>query len=105
MEALEADVPAGMTLPELALRFILANPDVTTVIPGMRRVRHVEANLGISDGTPLEPDVVAQLGGIGGCGRMSLCNKDLAEQASRRPELPDVWLRLLAYTDRFAACS
>ncbi len=44
-----------MTLPELALRFILANPDVTTVIPGMRRPRHVDANLGISDGQALAP--------------------------------------------------
>ena len=30
-------VPAGMDLPELALRFILAGPDVSTVIPGMRK--------------------------------------------------------------------
>ena len=39
-----------MTLPDLALRFILGNPDVTTVIPGMRRVGHVERNLAASDG-------------------------------------------------------
>ena len=26
-----------MTMPELALRFILSNPDVSTVIPGMRK--------------------------------------------------------------------
>jgi len=61
VEALRTDVPAGMTLPELALRFILANPDVTTVIPGMRRLRHVDANLGISDGLALEPAVLERL--------------------------------------------
>ena len=61
VDALETDVPTAMTLPELALRFILANPDVTTVIPGMRRVRHVDANLGISDGRPLSADVLARL--------------------------------------------
>jgi aryl-alcohol dehydrogenase-like predicted oxidoreductase len=61
IERLKLDVPAGMSLPELALRFILANPDVTTVIPGMRRRRHVEANLGISDGRALEPAAVARL--------------------------------------------
>jgi len=33
------------TLPELALRFCLSNPAVSTVIPGMRRVAHVDANL------------------------------------------------------------
>ena len=36
---------AGMTLPELALRFILQHPAVTTTIPGMRRTSHVEQNL------------------------------------------------------------
>ncbi len=60
VDALERDLPPGMTLPEAALRFILASPDVTTVIPGMRRPRHVEANLGISDGKPLAPDVLAR---------------------------------------------
>ncbi|HUL73326.1 MAG TPA: aldo/keto reductase, partial [Vicinamibacterales bacterium] len=61
VDALKADVPPGMALPELALRFILANPDVTTVIPGMRRPRHVEANLSISDGRALAPDVLARI--------------------------------------------
>jgi aryl-alcohol dehydrogenase-like predicted oxidoreductase len=61
VEALRTDVPAGMSLPELALRFILANPDVTTVIPGMRRLRNVDANLGISDGLALEPAVLERL--------------------------------------------
>jgi aryl-alcohol dehydrogenase-like predicted oxidoreductase len=49
------DVSAGMTLPELALRFILANPGVATVIPGMRRPAHVERNLAASDGVRLPP--------------------------------------------------
>jgi aryl-alcohol dehydrogenase-like predicted oxidoreductase len=48
-------VPEGMTLPDLALRFILDHPAVTTTIPGMRRVRHVERNLAVSDGPPLPP--------------------------------------------------
>jgi len=48
----------GMSLPDVALRFILAQPAVTTTIPGMRRVRHVEANLAAADAAPLE---VAQL--------------------------------------------
>ena len=33
----------------MALRFILAEPTVSTIIPGMRKVRHVEANLAASD--------------------------------------------------------
>ncbi len=38
----------GMTLPELALRFILSNSDVSTTIRGMRKMRNVEANLLVS---------------------------------------------------------
>ncbi len=58
VEKLSRDLPHGMTLPAAALRFILANPDVTTVIPGMRRARHVDANLGISDGQALAPELL-----------------------------------------------
>jgi len=47
-------LPPGMTLPELSLRFILAHPAVSTVIPGMRRPAHVGANFGVS-GTALDP--------------------------------------------------
>jgi len=61
VDALKHDIPAGMSLPETALRFILANPDVSTVIPGMRRPRHVEANLAVSDGRPLPADALARL--------------------------------------------
>ena len=60
-ERLRPDLPAGMTMPELALRFILAHPDVATVIPGMRRLAHVESNLAVSDGRPLEPAVIQRL--------------------------------------------
>jgi aryl-alcohol dehydrogenase-like predicted oxidoreductase len=61
VEPVKADVPPGMTLPELALRFILANPDVTTVIPGMRKARHVDANLGVSDGRAMDQTLLERL--------------------------------------------
>ena len=54
-------VPAGMELPELALRFILEHPAVSTVIPGMRRPAHVECNLEVSDGERLPPQLVEAL--------------------------------------------
>jgi aryl-alcohol dehydrogenase-like predicted oxidoreductase len=60
-EALRPLIPPGMTMPEMALRWILSNPDVTTVIPGMRRRRHVEANLSVSDGRPLDPSLLHAL--------------------------------------------
>ncbi|MFO0910268.1 MAG: aldo/keto reductase [Isosphaeraceae bacterium] len=52
-ESLRPLVPEGWTMPELALRWILDNPEVSTVIPGMRRRPHVEANLAVSDRSPL----------------------------------------------------
>lgn len=60
-EALRPLVPADMTMAETALRFILANPDVSTVIPGMRKERHVQANLAASDAGPLPESLVAEL--------------------------------------------
>jgi aryl-alcohol dehydrogenase-like predicted oxidoreductase len=61
VDRLRDDVPAGMSMPELALRFILANPDVSTIIPGMRRPRHVDQNLAASDGRPLPADLLERL--------------------------------------------
>jgi aryl-alcohol dehydrogenase-like predicted oxidoreductase len=60
-EALKALVPSGMTMPEMALRFILQNPDVSTVIPGMRRLRHVEANVKAAEAGPLPTGLYAEL--------------------------------------------
>ena len=60
-DALKPLVPAGSTLPEMALRFILNNPDVGTIIPGMRKIRNVEANLAASDKGPLPASLHTQL--------------------------------------------
>ena len=48
-------------LPTLALRFCLSAPAVSTVIPGMRSVRHVAANVAASDAGPLPPDILQKL--------------------------------------------
>jgi aryl-alcohol dehydrogenase-like predicted oxidoreductase len=48
-EALRPLVPEGMTMPEMALRFILNNPTVSTIIPGMRKLKHVDQNIAASD--------------------------------------------------------
>ena len=54
-------VPAESTLPDLALRYILHHPAVSTTIPGMRQVRNVEANLAAGDRPPLPPDLLTAL--------------------------------------------
>ena len=61
VEKLKGEVPAGMTLPQMALRFILSHPAVSTVIPGMRKVNHVEANMAVGDGQGLPADLVKRL--------------------------------------------
>ena len=60
-DALKAVVPAGMTMAEMALRFILSSTDVSTVIPGMRKGPHVEANTAASDAGPLSPELIVRL--------------------------------------------
>jgi aryl-alcohol dehydrogenase-like predicted oxidoreductase len=51
----------GISLAEMALRFILNNKDVSTIIPGMRKIANVEANLAASDRGPLPEPVYAEL--------------------------------------------
>jgi aryl-alcohol dehydrogenase-like predicted oxidoreductase len=46
---------------EIALRYILSHPAVSTVIPGMRSVRNVERNMRVADGKGLPEDQVRLL--------------------------------------------
>jgi aryl-alcohol dehydrogenase-like predicted oxidoreductase len=61
VDELAADLPQGMAMPDAALRFILENEDVATIIPGMRKPRHVEANLAVADGPRLGAAALARL--------------------------------------------
>lgn len=60
-DALKPLVPEGMTMPQMALRFILSNPTVSTIIPGMRKPSHVESNISASDEGPLAEDLHRRL--------------------------------------------
>ena len=51
------------TLPELALRFCLSSPAVTTVIPGMRRAAHVQQNVAAAEKGRLPTGMLAKLEG------------------------------------------
>ena len=48
-------------MPEMALRFILNNPVLSTIIPGMRKIEHVENNIATSDAGPLPKSLHAIL--------------------------------------------
>jgi aryl-alcohol dehydrogenase-like predicted oxidoreductase len=56
-EALRPLIPGGATMAEMALRFILTNKDVSTIIPGMRKIKNVEANVAASSAGPLAPEL------------------------------------------------
>jgi len=60
-ERLKPLIPAGMSMPEMAMRFILNEPGVSTIIPGMRKKRNVEANIACSDAGPLPEALHRQL--------------------------------------------
>ena len=51
IDAIAADLDISADeLAEVALRFVLSEPTVSSVIPGMRSVRNVERNVAVSDG-------------------------------------------------------
>ena len=55
-EAIQHLVPGARSVPEVALRFVLANPNVTVALSGMSEMRHVEENIRVaSRTTPLTP--------------------------------------------------
>jgi len=60
-DALKPLIPKGKTMPEMALRFILGEPAVSTIIPGMRKPGHVRSNLSASDAGPLDPVLMKEL--------------------------------------------
>jgi aryl-alcohol dehydrogenase-like predicted oxidoreductase len=61
VDRLKPLVPPGTTLPDVALRYILHHPAVTTTIPGMRKPHHVDQNTAASDAPPLDPALLASL--------------------------------------------
>ncbi|MDD2763044.1 MAG: aldo/keto reductase [Opitutaceae bacterium] len=58
VEGIKKDLAgSGYTLAQAALKFVLAHPAVSTVIPGIRNVAQAEANCAVSDLPPL-PDAL-----------------------------------------------
>ncbi len=61
VDRLREDLPRGMSLPEMAIRFILAHPAVSTIIVGMRKPEHVRGNLALSDAAGLDAGLMQKL--------------------------------------------
>jgi aryl-alcohol dehydrogenase-like predicted oxidoreductase len=54
-------LPPAMSLAEMALRFVLSHPAVSTTVVGMRKSQHVGENTALSDLGALSPTLLAEL--------------------------------------------
>jgi aryl-alcohol dehydrogenase-like predicted oxidoreductase len=61
VEKLKAVLPGSMSLPEMALRFVISDPVVSTTIIGMRKLDHVRQNIALSDAGPLDSSLLQAL--------------------------------------------
>ena len=89
VDKLKEILPKNMSLPQMAFRFILSNPVVSTTIPGMRKPDHVKQNIATSDAGPLEDSlqplvallvVLLVLRGAGVLGRLRQAREHLRLQ-------------------------
>lgn len=63
LKGLLTEPATKMTLPGMALRFIVSNPDVSTIIAGMRKPEHVKQNMAVSDAGGLDAQLLQALKG------------------------------------------
>jgi aryl-alcohol dehydrogenase-like predicted oxidoreductase len=60
-EALRPLIPPGLDMAQMAIRFILNDARVSTIIPGMRKLTNVEANISAANQGPLPVGLHEQL--------------------------------------------
>jgi len=60
-DKLKRILPPGMSMAEMALRFVLSHRAVSTQIVGMRKLDHVRENIAFSDKGPLSRDLLQEL--------------------------------------------
>ena len=58
---IKSGIPERLTLPQMALRYILSHPAVSTIIVGMRKPEHVKQNIASSDAGSLDPHLLRKL--------------------------------------------
>jgi aryl-alcohol dehydrogenase-like predicted oxidoreductase len=61
VDALKEVTPSGMPLPDMALRFVISHPAVSTTIIGMRKLDHVRQNMALSDAGRLDAALLTKL--------------------------------------------
>jgi aryl-alcohol dehydrogenase-like predicted oxidoreductase len=60
-DALKPLIPKEISMSEMALRFILGESNVSTIIPGMRKPGHAKINMNTSDNGALNPELMKKL--------------------------------------------
>jgi aryl-alcohol dehydrogenase-like predicted oxidoreductase len=61
VDSLKQITPSSMTLPDMALRFVISHPAVSTTIIGMRKLDHVRQNMSLSDAGTLDAALLTKL--------------------------------------------
>ncbi len=61
VDALKTYLPAGMTMPEMALRWLLDHEAVSSIITGASRPDQIRRNAAVCDLPPLDPELHQQL--------------------------------------------
>lgn len=64
VESLKALIPSGMSMTQMALRWILMFEAVTCAIPGAKRPSQVEENVAAADLPPLSEEMMAEIGAL-----------------------------------------
>jgi aryl-alcohol dehydrogenase-like predicted oxidoreductase len=64
VEELRVLIPEGMTMTQMALRWILMSPAVTCAIPGAKRPAQVEENISAADLPPLSEETLSQISAV-----------------------------------------
>jgi aryl-alcohol dehydrogenase-like predicted oxidoreductase len=61
VDRIKALAGPDVSLAQIALRFCLSHPAITTVIPGVRNAQHVQCNLAAREQGPLPQEIVDQM--------------------------------------------
>lgn len=70
LEDLRGRLPRGMSVPEAALRFLLTSPEISSVLVGTRRSKHLRENAAAGDGRGLSPELFSHLTGVADRGEL-----------------------------------
>jgi aryl-alcohol dehydrogenase-like predicted oxidoreductase len=88
VEEIRPLVPKGVTMAQLALRWILMNEAISVVIPGAKNAEQARANIGAASLASLSPETMAHSinlrSAYQACGTLAVVNGGVAPPSARR---------------------